>query len=69
MQQAIKDPVQIDPQCQEIKNMRKTYAEVLKEEGELKARREMLLRAIRLRLKEPPPKSSPRSMAVRTSPS
>jgi len=55
MQQVIEDSVQTDPHRQEIKNMRKSYAEVLKEEGALNSCREMLLRAIRLRVKDPPP--------------
>ena len=54
MQRVVEDSVQTDPHRQEIRKMGKTYAEVLKEEGRVKSRREMLLRAIRLRLEEPP---------------
>ena len=54
MQQVIEDSVQTDPHRQEVKNMRKSYADVLKEEGRLTSRRESLLRLIRVRFGDPP---------------
>jgi len=58
LQQVIEDSVQTDPHRQEIRNMGKSYAEVLKEEGRneerLKSRRESLLRLIRVRFGDPP---------------
>ena len=58
LQQVIEDSVQTDPHRQEVKNMKKSYAEVLKDEGRkeerLTSRREMLLEAIRTRIGEPP---------------
>ena len=54
LQQVIEDSVQTDPHRLEVRNMRRSYADVLKEEGALKARREVLLRAIRLRFGGPP---------------
>ena len=57
MQQVIEDSVQTDPHRLEIRNMGKSYAEVLKEEGRneglLKSRRETLLRLLRIKFGEP----------------
>jgi hypothetical protein len=46
--------VQTDPHRQEIKNMRKSSADVLQEEGRLKSRRETLLQLLRAKYGEPP---------------
>ena len=58
LQAHIGKSVKSDPHRQEVNAMRKTIADVLKEEGRtegfLKARREMLLEAIRVRFEEPP---------------
>ena len=54
MQQVIEDSVQTDPHRQEVNKMRKTYANVLREEGRLASRRESLLRLIRVRFGDPP---------------
>jgi len=58
LERLTEDSVKSDPHRQEVNAMRKTIADVLKEEGRteerLKSRREMLLEAIRVRFGEPP---------------
>jgi hypothetical protein len=54
LQTHIAKSVKTDPHRQEVNAMRKTIAEVLKEEGRLKSRRETLVEAIRIRFGKPP---------------
>jgi hypothetical protein len=53
LHQFIEDSVQTDPHRQEVRAMRKSYAMVLEERGALKARRETLLRLLRLKFGDP----------------
>ena len=53
LQSHLAKSVKSDPHRQELNAMRKTIADVLKEEGALINRREMLLEAIRVRVGEP----------------